>query len=165
MRTGVRQATPFDVVQPGISPAALITCVGVTNVFVATNAPGYGPVSWSPSGALSGNARTNRVVFASGGSFTVTATYGGCDVQASVTAVAVNTLTADSTDLCRSGTVIYTATTTPAGYENYLSWGGEASVEAEPSAPIASVVSLKIVTELWLMPHSAACHARHHTLN
>ena len=29
----------------------------------------------------------------------------------------------------------------------------------------ASVVSLKIVTELWLMTHSAACHARHHTLN
>ena len=127
MRTGVRQATPFDVVQPGISPAALITCVGVTNVFVATNAPGYGPVSWSPSGALSGNARMNRVMFASGGSFTVTATYGGCSAQATVTAVAVDTLTADSTHLCRNGTVIYTATTTPPGYENYLSWGGEAA--------------------------------------
>ncbi len=113
--------------QPGISPAALVTCVGVTNVFVATNAPGYGPVSWNPSGALSGNTRTNRVVFASGGSYTVTASYGGCDAQASVTAVAVDTLTADSTDLCRNGTVIYTATTTPPGYENYLSWGGEAA--------------------------------------
>lgn len=118
---------PFYVVQPGITPAAWVTCVGITNTFIVTNAPGYGPVSWNPSGVLSGNTRTNRVVFGSGGSFTVTATYGGCDVQATVTAVAVNTLTADSTDLCRSGTVIYTATTTPAGYESYLSWGGEAA--------------------------------------
>jgi len=116
----------IHVVKPGISPGALTTCVGVANTFVLTNSAGTGTVMWSDSGTLTGGGRTNVLAFGSPGTKTLTATYAGCTVTSSIVVVGVASLTADATNFCGSGTVIYTATSTPAGYESQLSWGGEA---------------------------------------
>lgn len=115
-----------NIVKPGISPGSLTTCVGVNNTFVVTNAAGTGAVTWSQSGTLSANGRTNLLTFGSPGTFTLTANYAGCSSTSSVVVVGVASLTANATNFCGSGTVIYTATSDPAGYESQLTWGGEA---------------------------------------
>lgn len=115
----------IHIVKPGISPGALTTCVGVANTFVLTNSAGTGAVMWSESGTLTGNGRTNVLAFDSAGVKTLTATYAGCSATSAVVVVGVASLTANATNFCGGGTVIYTAASTPAGYESQLSWGGE----------------------------------------
>ncbi len=113
------------VVKPGISPSNVVTGVGVTNTFVLTNSAGSGTVTWNPQGTLSPNTRTNKIAFASPGTTSMTASYAGCSANANITAVAVASLTANVGDICGSAQVIYTAQSSPAGYESVLTWSGE----------------------------------------
>jgi len=66
-----------QIIRPGISPGLVVTCVGLTNTFVLTNAPGTGAVSWSQSGLLSMDTRTNSLAITNAGTNVLTATYAG----------------------------------------------------------------------------------------
>lgn len=118
-------ARTIFVVKPGISPGSLTTCVGVTNTFLLTNSAGTGIVTWSQSGLLTGNGRTNSLALTNAGTNTLTASYAGCSVLATVIVVAVSSLLPVTTNFCGSGTVVYTNQTTPAGFSQYVNWGGE----------------------------------------
>lgn len=113
-----------EIIRPGISPALLVTCVGLTNTFVLTNAPGTGAVSWSQSGALSMDTRTNSLAITNAGTNILTATYAGCSASATVVVVAVSSLLPSTTNICNGGSVIYTNQTTPPGFGHLVNWGG-----------------------------------------
>jgi hypothetical protein len=128
---GVRDAdgkawsVTFHVVQPGLSPGAFTNCAGVPVTFVLTNSAGTNLPIWSPVGTLSGAGRVNQVTFTNAGNAMVSATYAGCSTLATGVIAAAASLSADVPALCNAGTVIYTATTTPPGYEHLLAWSGE----------------------------------------
>jgi hypothetical protein len=63
-----------------ISPSAFTTFVGASNTFVATGSPsGQSYQNWNPAGVVSGDGRTNTVVFTVGSTNqTVSVQYGSC---------------------------------------------------------------------------------------
>ena len=121
-KTGSRQVT---VVKPGISPDYVVTCQGVTNALVVTNAQVTGGVTWTPGGNPSPDTRTNFYAFSTGGLKEITATWNGCSATAFVIVVKAGSLGASADNLCNAGQVTYTGATIPAGLESMLTWSGE----------------------------------------
>jgi len=76
-------ATTVKAYDVSISPSTFTTCIGTTNTFIASGSPDGGTYSgWSPAGEVSGDGRTNQVVFTAGNANqSVTVNYGGCSVE------------------------------------------------------------------------------------
>lgn len=113
----------ITVLHPKIFPSAFTNCAGSTNVFTLGDAELTGTVSWSPSGGfLSADTKTYSIALNSGNHL-ITANWQGCESRATGVVVAVSSLTASPVHVCRNGQVIYTAQTSPPGYEHLVNWG------------------------------------------
>ena len=121
-KTGSRTV---KVIQLGLTPDWFTTCAGVANAVTLTNAEITGGVTWNPPGNPPATGPSASLSFSSPGENYFSASWNGCVVRGTGVVIVASTLTANSNALCGGGQIIYTATTSPAGYENYLVWSGQ----------------------------------------
>lgn len=121
--TGQTGSRTINILDPKISPSAFTNCAGSEMVFTLGDAELAGNVTWWPyGGSVSADTRTYTILLPAG-IHTITANWQGCESRATGVVVAVTSLTAEPTDACRYGQVIYTAATSPPGYEHLVNWG------------------------------------------